>query len=383
MKKNEASINGSRDNQDDQNNRSNHDNRNNQDNENKKNQEGNMNKENAQDTNKKNTSYKSTSTKNTSKAKTSTSKARTSTSNKSTSKAKTTTSKAGTKGSNTNSIFRLLDPSEVDAPGRTNADDYENAVGKFRTVKNTAIIATSKYLHQPTTLEVENMIKHFDARQVDPLKVIRKGSMYELIDGVKTYTVLCELHKRMGIESFDIMCRIYDKLTEEDCARVYAKQDEQHTNLPMGFKLRALEVAQDPEVLEFLDKTRESGFETKPGDSRPRHGYIAAICTAFGVFQNIGAQAYLRMLKIIHKTWAGEKWSVTKHMLTGMSGFLKTHNVDINEFSQMFRHVTYEEIYTKAMEFAGMTRDGAFTSAIADKFAELSANAQNAAAAGN
>jgi len=49
-----------------------------------------------------------------------------------------------------------------------------------------------------------------------------------------------------------------------------------------------------------------------------------------------------------------------------------------------FRHVTYEEIYVKAMEFAGMTRDGAFTSAIADKFAELSANAHNAAAtAGN
>ena len=357
MKKNEASINGNKDNQDNLNN------------ENKKNQEGNMNKDNSQDTNKKNTSSKSTSSK--------------STSNKNTGKAKTSASKAGAKDSNTNPIFRLLDPSEADAPGRTNADDYKNAVGKFRTVKNTAIIATSKYLHQPTTLEVENMIKHFDARQVDPLKVIRKGSMYELIDGVKTYTVLCELHKRMGIESFDIMCRIYDKLTEEDCARVYAKQDEQHTNLPMGFKLRALEVAQDPEVLEFLDKTRESGFETKPGDSRPRHGYIAAICTAFGVFQNIGAQAYLRMLKIIHKTWAGEKWSVTKHMLTGMSGFLKTHNVDINEFSQMFRHVTYEEIYTKAMEFAGMTRDGAFTSAIADKFAELSANAQNAAAAGN
>lgn len=360
MKKNEAGINENKDNQDNQNNRSSHANRNNQNNVNKKNQEGNMNKESTQDTNKKNTS------------------------NKSTSKAKTSTSKAGAKGSNTSPIFRLLDPSEVGAPGRTNADDYMKAVGKFRAVKNTSIIATSKYLHQPTTLEVENMIKHFDARQVDPLKVVRKGAMYELIDGVKTYTVLCELHKRLGIAEFDIMCRVYDTLTEEDCARVYAKQDEQHANLPMGYKIRALEVAQDPEVLEFLDKTRESGFETKPGDSRPRHGYIAAICTAFGVFQNIGAQAYLRMLKIIHKTWAGEKWSVTKHMLTGMSGFLKTHNVDINEFSRMFRHVTYEEIYVKAMEFAGMTRDGAFTSAIADKFAELSANAQNAAAtAGN
>lgn len=294
-----------------------------------------------------------------------------------------TNNKSSSTPDNTASIdktlfLKLLDPSEVGVPGRTNADDYKSAVGKFKVLSSTSIIAASKYLHQPTALEVEEIIKHFDARLVEPLKVVRKGSMYELIDGVKTYTALRELHKRLGVSSFDVLCRIYPKLTEEDCARMYAKQDEQHTKLPLGYKIRALEVAQDPEVLEFLEKTREAGFETRPGDHRPRNGYIAAVGTAFKVFQNIGAQAYLHMLKIVHKTWAGEKWSVTKHMLAGMSQFLKTHNVDIDSFSRMFRHVTYEEIVAKALDFKGMTRDGAFASAIADKFVELTAMAQNA-----
>ena len=61
-----------------------------------------------------------------------------------------------------------------------------------------------------------------------------------------------------------------------------------------------------------------------------------------------------------------------------LSQFLKTHNVDIDSFSRMFRHVTYEEIVAKALDFKGMTRDGAFASAIADKFVELTAMAQNA-----
>lgn len=276
-----------------------------------------------------------------------------------------------------NPLLKLLDPSERNVPGRTNADDYKSGVGKYTTVSSTSIVATSKFLHQPTALEIEEMIKHFDARLVEPLKVVRKGAMYELIDGVKTYSVLCELHKRLGVSSFDVLCRVYQKLTEEDCARMYAKQDEQHTRLPLGYKIRALEVAHDPEVLEFLEKTREAGFEARPGDHRPRNGYIAAIGTAFKVFQNIGAQAYLHMLKIVHKTWAGEKWSVTKYMLAGMSQFLKTHSVDIDSFSRMFRHVTYEEILAKTLEFKGMTRDGAFASAIADKFAELTAVTQN------
>ena len=301
--------------------------------------------------------------------------------------------KRSTKASNTsktsnivsiNPLQGILDPSEMDVPGRTNADNYIKAVGKYKLLPNTVILSASNFLHQPSALAIEEMIKHFDARLVEPLKVVKKGSMYELIDGVKTFNALCELHKRLGISNFDVMCRIYDKLTEEDQARVYAKQDEQHSNLPIGYKIRALEIAKDPEVLEFLDKTRESGFEIRPGDHRPRNGYIAAIGTAFKVFQWIGSAAYLRMLKIVHKTWAGEKWSVTKHMLVGMAQFLKTHDVDINSFSRMFRHVSYEEIFIKTLEFPGMTRDGAYASAIADKFAELIAKAKkDEATAGN
>ena len=258
-------------------------------------------------------------------------------------------------------IQLMLDPSEKDVPGRNLAEDYLSGMGKFMKVKNTRISHNVKYMYSATSFSRDKIIRHFDARLVDPPKVVKRGSTYELIDGGKTYDMLCEIHKRMGVSEFDIMCRVYKDLDIKDQARMYAKQDECHDRLPMGYQIRALEVAEDPEILEFLKVTRESGFAIKPGDGKARNGFIAATCAALRAFRRLGADNYLKMLKVIHKTWAGEKWSVTKYMLAGMTGVMLIHDIDIESFAQKLRHVTYSEIWDKVREFRGMSMDGRFT----------------------
>jgi len=268
-------------------------------------------------------------------------------------------------------IQLMLDPSEKDVPGRNLAEDYLSGMGKFMKVKNTRISHNVKYMYSATSFSRDKIIRHFDARLVDPPKVVKRGSTYELIDGGKTYDMLCEIHKRMGVSEFDIMCRVYKDLDIKDQARMYAKQDECHDRLPMGYQIRALEVAEDPEILEFLKVTRESGFAIKPGDGKARNGFIAATCAALRAFRRLGADNYLKMLKVIHKTWAGEKWSVTKYMLAGMTGVMLIHDIDIESFAQKLRHVTYSEIWDKVREFRGMSMDGRFTAALTEFFEGL------------
>ena len=268
-------------------------------------------------------------------------------------------------------IQLMLDPSEKDVPGRNLAEDYLSGMGKFMKVKNTRISHNVKYMYSATSFSRDKIIRHFDARLVDPPKVVKRGSTYELIDGGKTYDMLCEIHKRMGVSEFDIMCRVYKDLDIKDQARMYAKQDECHDRLPMGYQIRALEVAEDPEILEFLKVTRESGFAIKPGDGKARNGFIAATCAALRAFRRLGADNYLKMLKVIHKTWAGEKWSVTKYMLAGMTGVMLIHDIDIESFAQKLRHVTYSEIWDKVREFRGMSMDGRITAALTEFFEGL------------
>lgn len=60
-------------------------------------------------------------------------------------------------------------------------------------------------------------------------------------------------------------------------------------------------------------------------------------------------------------------------MLGGMSRFLQMYDVNMNSFVKVFRRITNKHIAERAEKFAGMTRDGAFASAIAEIFDSLSA----------
>ena len=72
------------------------------------------------------------------------------------------------------------------------------------------------------------------------------------------------------------------------------------------------------------------------------------------------------MLKILHKTWAGENWSVSKNMLGGMARFMRMYEFSSTSFIKAFREVTYGEISAVAKHFKGMTNDGAYATALAE-----------------
>jgi hypothetical protein len=72
------------------------------------------------------------------------------------------------------------------------------------------------------------------------------------------------------------------------------------------------------------------------------------------------------MLKILHKTWAGENWSVSKAMLVGMARFMRMYEFSSASFVKAFREVTYEEINAEADRFGGMSMDGAYATALAE-----------------
>ena len=251
------------------------------------------------------------------------------------------------------------------------ADNYQNAMGNYIKVKASKITYDPELMHIPTANAVAGMVSLFDARLVDPFKVVEaENGSYRLIDGVCSFMALREIMQKKGRKDFEVMCRVFTGLEREDIARMYATHTDLRRRLPMGYKIRALEVAKDPEILDFIKVTRSSGLSVKPGDAERRNGHISAICTALKAYRKLGKTEYLRMLKLIHKTWAGESWSLTMNMLGGMAGFMSSHDFNCNTFVRKMRYVTYSEICDKAREFRGMSKEGAFTAAIADLFAE-------------
>lgn len=255
---------------------------------------------------------------------------------------------------------------EPDKIGFKFSQDLAKGMGVFKVLNNTDLVCDSNLLHLPTSLAVARMLANFDARLVDPIKVSeRDGKLYQ-IDGTKTMAVLTELHQQKGAQTFPVMCRVYSGLTPEDEARIYATTDDFHSHLPMAFRIRALYIAKDPEIMDFIETTKASGFDIIPGNYKPHNGFVCAIVTAFRSYQKLGSKEYLRMLKILMRTWAGVSWSVTRNMLGGMTRFMMENRVNMNSFAKVFEHVTYEDIWGRALQYPGQHRPGAFSDAIAD-----------------
>ena len=212
---------------------------------------------------------------------------------------------------------------------------------------------------------VSEIVKNYSAKIANPVKVSYRDGEYHIFDGMHTRTAQCIIN---GTDDFPIFCRVYYGLSKEDEAHLFAAQFGSSEPVPMGYRLRALEVAKDPEVLDFLKVTAKSKFKVNLGTPIARNGYIAAVCAAFKAYRDLGAAEYIRMLKILHRTWAGESWSVSRNMIGGMTRLMKMYEIKANPFVKVFREVTQDDILKEVMRFNGMAKDGAYAAALAEIF---------------
>ena len=236
---------------------------------------------------------------------------------------------------------------------------------KYMWLNNSVIQISPDIQRKLDPMRVLEIQKHFDPMVANPLKVSFRDGGYYLFDGMHTRESLCGIH---GTNDFPVFCRVYYGLTKEDEARLFAVQFGYSEAVSMGYRLRALAVAKDPEVLEFIKITNDSGFSITLGSSPSCNGHISATCQAFKSYIALGGYGYGRMLKLLRCTWAGENWSVNKYMIAGMTRFMKMYEVRSNSFVKAFREVTKEEIEKEARRFRGMTKDGAYATALAEIF---------------
>ena len=236
------------------------------------------------------------------------------------------------------------------------------------------LISSPRIQRSLSTSRVDKIVENFEPLLVNPIKVSRRAGKYYVFDGQHT---LAALKKVYGADNNFVECKVFDNLTFEKEARLFAQQNGYSESVSMIYKLRALEAAKDEVVLEFLDETRGTGFAIDIGNRKSRNGRIAAIVAAYTAFISLQSSKYKEMLDIIKKTWGGESWSVTKNMLTGMTVFMNMYSdengigVDRDKFVELLRVVTASDIRKRAETYRGMAIGSAYGIAIADYYEEL------------
>lgn len=175
---------------------------------------------------------------------------------------------------------------------------------------------------------VRSIVSQFDPALVNLLKVSARDGHYYVFDGGHTLAALRTIN---GNKDFPVLCKIYYGLTYEEEAILFAKQQGNAKKVGIPYKLRALEAAGDLEAVDFLERTRRSGFEITPGARTVRDGNITAVKRAYDAYRQLGPERYEKMMRLVKETWNGEAWSVGQSMLGGVSEFYRIYGESIRE----------------------------------------------------
>ena len=209
---------------------------------------------------------------------------------------------------------------------------------------------------------VERIVKNFNRDLVNMLKVSYRDGHYYVFDGQHT---LAAIKAKFG-EDYPVLCKIYYGMTIEEEAALFAQQTGDSKQLAIAYKMRALALAGDEKVKDFLAHTEAQGFTIELGKRTGRLGGIQAVKKAYDCYKALGAESYDRMLKLINATWRAEKWSVNHYILGGLCSFLKTFGEEVDDkvFINQLSKVGERDIVKAAARFPEESPAVAYASAM-------------------
>lgn len=237
-----------------------------------------------------------------------------------------------------------------------------------RMLPSSLLVTDPSYQRPLEMARVKRIVDKFDPGLVNILKVSHRNGKYYVFDGGHTLAALKIMHD--GESSFPVECKVYENLTFEEEARLFAAQTGDSRDVDFMYRLRALAVGRDPETLEFIRHTENAGFKLALGSNC--EGCILALKKAKKIYDDFGTEVYEDTLRLIRETWKGEQQYLQANILGGVAVFLAAFGSEYlpARFVKKLRTVKAEEIRVEAKhrKNAYQSLDGAFAQEIANTY---------------
>ena len=186
---------------------------------------------------------------------------------------------------------------------------------------------------------VEEIARDFNPDQLQTLNIsrriyrsFRKGKELieeQVFDGVLTgaskveYVVISGQHRLLATleargKEFVLSCNVYDKLTPEQEAILFAIFDEKIRPHNWWQRHKSRLFGRDTEALDIEKIVTESGMEVFKGKNKA-DGVIYAVSTLYSIYRGMGPAFLRRLLEIHYTAWTDNGEGYTASMLQGTS----------------------------------------------------------------
>lgn len=204
------------------------------------------------------------------------------------------------------------------------------------------LIYTDKYQRPVEMKRVLKIIQKFNPAIVNPIKVSYRDSRFWVFDGQHTLAALKTINNG---EDLLVPCRVYENLTYEDEANLFAQQFGDSKDVEIQYRLNALNEAKDVDVLNMCSLVNSLGFAfdftRKQGAKK-----IIASATLWKIYQKSSQKQFVDILESVRDIWKFNPDSLKKEILGGMYFFFSVYDgeFDIKKAKVQFSKVPANEI---------------------------------------
>ena len=211
-------------------------------------------------------------------------------------------------------------------------------------IKN--LVSNQEYQRNLSQGHIERTVRNFDLYQINPVKVSRRNGLNYVINGQHTIEIIAAVS---GSRETPVWCMVYDDMEYEHEAFVFANQQKYVKSLsPIEIFKANIEAGNDTQL---IIKELVESYKLKIGP-KSSDGIICAVGALEDIYRNGGYHLLDRTLRLCVLTWEGDKISLSRNMLKGVSRLIVAYKerIDDNCFKEKVGQYSPKEISRIAKE---------------------------------
>lgn len=180
------------------------------------------------------------------------------------------------------------------------------------------VVDRNLYQRKKHEVKIAQIVASWDERIANEPKVSLRDGVYHVFDGQHTILAREALNDNNPVK---IQCKVYQGLSEQDEALLFAKQTGISSKPSSGERLRANLYGEDAEALDFRKATEVAGlFLDVKGTRHKKH--LACVSTAQKAYRTLGKPLYTEAMSIIAEVWNGDADSLRFEIVKAVTEFV-------------------------------------------------------------
>ena len=206
-------------------------------------------------------------------------------------------------------------------------DNFNDLLPKvhFEQIQIKNLIPQVGYQRVSSKAHVKKTAENFNPYQINPVKVSRREGKNYVVNGQHTIEVIALVS---GSRETSVWCMVYDNLTYEEEAEIFATQ-QKYTRYLSSYDIFNAEIEAGNEEASIIKSVVESYNLTISSNQIP--GAICAIATLESIYESYGYAILDATLGLCIATWQGEKNSLSSYILKAVALLLVAFRGEIKE----------------------------------------------------